>query len=95
MDSATAMLKNYFKIAWRNVTKNKVYSFINIKRIFTISAHQYGHCLSHRMVGRKSLAECVCLPYHPWLGGICPGWPCGDTDRARNCGFPGDKSSAV
>jgi ABC-type antimicrobial peptide transport system permease subunit len=24
------MIKNYFKIAWRNLTKNKVYSFINI-----------------------------------------------------------------
>ncbi len=24
------MLKNYFKIAWRNIVKNKVYSFINI-----------------------------------------------------------------
>lgn len=24
------MLKNYFKIAWRNLSKNKVYSFINI-----------------------------------------------------------------
>ena len=24
------MLKNYFKIAWRNLIKNKVYSFINI-----------------------------------------------------------------
>ena len=24
------MLKNYFKIAWRNLTRNKVYSFINI-----------------------------------------------------------------
>jgi putative ABC transport system permease protein len=24
------MLSNYFKIAWRNLTKNKVYSFINI-----------------------------------------------------------------
>lgn len=24
------MLKNYFKIAWRNLTKNKVFSFINI-----------------------------------------------------------------
>ena len=24
------MLKNYFKIVWRNLAKNKVYSFINI-----------------------------------------------------------------
>src|SRR3954471_24800461 len=24
------MIKNYFKIAWRNVMKNKVYSFINV-----------------------------------------------------------------
>ena len=24
------MLRNYFKVAWRNVVKNKVYSFINI-----------------------------------------------------------------
>ena len=24
------MIKNYFKIAWRNLVKNKVYSFINI-----------------------------------------------------------------
>ena len=24
------MLKNYFKIAWRNLAKNKAYSFINI-----------------------------------------------------------------
>lgn len=24
------MIKNYFKVAWRNLTKNKVYSFINI-----------------------------------------------------------------
>src|SRR5580698_1407949 len=24
------MLKNYFKIAWRNLTRNKIYSFINI-----------------------------------------------------------------
>ncbi len=24
------MIKNYFKIAWRNLLKNKVYSFINI-----------------------------------------------------------------
>ena len=24
------MIKNYFKIAWRNLIKNKVYSFINI-----------------------------------------------------------------
>src|SRR5882762_2222952 len=24
------MLKNYFKTAWRNLTKNKVFSFINI-----------------------------------------------------------------
>src|SRR6476659_6419142 len=24
------MLKNYFKIAWRNLMKNKVFSFINI-----------------------------------------------------------------
>jgi putative ABC transport system permease protein len=24
------MLKNYFKTAWRNLLKNKVYSFINI-----------------------------------------------------------------
>jgi len=24
------MLKNYFKIAWRNLLKNRVYSFINI-----------------------------------------------------------------
>ena len=24
------MLKNYFKIAWRNLLKNKIYSFINI-----------------------------------------------------------------
>jgi len=24
------MLKNYFKTAWRNLIKNKVYSFINI-----------------------------------------------------------------
>ena len=24
------MFKNYFKIAWRNLLKNKVYSFINI-----------------------------------------------------------------
>jgi putative ABC transport system permease protein len=24
------MLKNYFKIAWRNLLKNKLYSFINI-----------------------------------------------------------------
>jgi putative ABC transport system permease protein len=24
------MFKNYFKIAWRNLVKNKAYSFINI-----------------------------------------------------------------
>ena len=24
------MFKNYFKIAWRNLVKNKVFSFINI-----------------------------------------------------------------
>jgi putative ABC transport system permease protein len=24
------MIKNYFKIAWRNLVKNKVYTFINI-----------------------------------------------------------------
>ncbi|MBS1577734.1 MAG: hypothetical protein JST09_20720, partial [Bacteroidetes bacterium] len=24
------MIKNYFKIAWRNLLKNKIYSFINI-----------------------------------------------------------------
>src|SRR5689334_25159788 len=24
------MFKNYFKIAWRNLTKNKTYSFLNI-----------------------------------------------------------------
>ena len=24
------MIKNYFKIAWRNLVKNKVHSFINI-----------------------------------------------------------------
>jgi len=24
------MLKTYFKIAWRNIRKNKLYSFINI-----------------------------------------------------------------
>ncbi len=24
------MIRNYFKIAWRNLLKNKVYSFINI-----------------------------------------------------------------
>ena len=24
------MIKNYFKIAWRNVWRNKIYSFINI-----------------------------------------------------------------
>ena len=24
------MIKNYFKIAWRNLIKNKMYSFINI-----------------------------------------------------------------
>lgn len=24
------MLKNYFKIAWRNLSKNKAYSIINI-----------------------------------------------------------------
>ena len=24
------MLKNYFRVAWRNLTKNKIYSFINI-----------------------------------------------------------------
>jgi len=24
------MIKNYFKIAWRNLKKNKVFSFINI-----------------------------------------------------------------
>src|SRR5690242_10491167 len=24
------MLKNYFKIGWRNLSKNKIYSFINI-----------------------------------------------------------------
>lgn len=24
------MIKNYFKIAWRNLLKNKVYSFINV-----------------------------------------------------------------
>src|SRR5881392_2438560 len=27
------MLKNYFKIAWRNLWKNKVYSSINIARL--------------------------------------------------------------
>src|SRR5262245_19696122 len=25
-----AMIKNYFKTAWRNLKKNKIYSFINI-----------------------------------------------------------------
>ena len=25
-----AMLRNYFKVAWRNLLKNKVFSFINI-----------------------------------------------------------------
>ena len=25
------MLKNYFKIAWRNLMKNKIFSFINIR----------------------------------------------------------------
>ena len=25
------MIKNYFKIAWRNLVKNKAYSFINIE----------------------------------------------------------------
>src|SRR5215831_15803989 len=29
------MLKNYFKIAWRNLLKNKVYSFINIAGLAT------------------------------------------------------------
>src|SRR5579871_5670514 len=29
------MLKNYFKIAWRNLIKNKVYSFINIAGLAT------------------------------------------------------------
>ncbi|MDB5013129.1 MAG: FtsX-like permease family protein [Daejeonella sp.] len=29
-DSSDAMLKNYFKIAWRNLMKNKTFSFINI-----------------------------------------------------------------
>jgi putative ABC transport system permease protein len=28
--TANTMIKNYFKIAWRNLLKNKVYSFINI-----------------------------------------------------------------
>jgi len=28
--SSTTMLKSYFKIAWRNLRKNKLYSFINI-----------------------------------------------------------------
>jgi putative ABC transport system permease protein len=26
----TIMIKNYFKIAWRTIWKNKVYSFINM-----------------------------------------------------------------
>src|SRR5205809_2781744 len=25
-----AMIKNYFKMAWRNIVKNKIFSFINI-----------------------------------------------------------------
>ena len=29
------MLKNYFKIAWRNLMKNKVFSFINILGLST------------------------------------------------------------
>ena len=29
------MFKNYFKIAWRNLIKNKVYSFINILGLAT------------------------------------------------------------
>ena len=29
------MIKNYFKIAWRNLVKNKVYSFINIAGLAT------------------------------------------------------------
>ena len=29
------MIKNYFKIAWRNLLKNKVYSFINIAGLAT------------------------------------------------------------
>ena len=29
------MNKNYFKIAWRNLVKNKVYSFINIAGLAT------------------------------------------------------------
>ena len=30
-----SMIKNYFKIAWRNLLKNKVYSFINITGLAT------------------------------------------------------------
>src|SRR5205085_5566728 len=26
----SCMIKNYFKVAWRNLVKNKVFSFINI-----------------------------------------------------------------
>ena len=29
------MIKNYLKIAWRNLLKNKVYSFINITGLAT------------------------------------------------------------
>src|SRR5450631_1379418 len=29
-NQTSAMFKNYFKIAWRNLIKNKVYSIINI-----------------------------------------------------------------
>ncbi|HXB44652.1 MAG TPA: ABC transporter permease, partial [Puia sp.] len=29
------MFRNYFKIAWRNLVKNKVYSFINIAGLAT------------------------------------------------------------
>ena len=33
--TSTAMLKNYFKTAWRNLFKNKFYSFINILGLTT------------------------------------------------------------
>jgi hypothetical protein len=32
VDKALSMIRNYFRIAWRSLAKNRVYSFINIHR---------------------------------------------------------------
>ena len=42
------MIKNYFKTAWRNLWKNKIYTFINITGIGHWACLLHAHYFVHQ-----------------------------------------------